>query len=226
MHKEVVRAAVTGVLDLADVLELIVDGLDERALAQQKLVGEVHEHTTHILAQFGDEAQALREEELLGEWLRDLALVAKELAKETADQAGHWTPIIGVARGEAEGQQLATIVDDEMELEAVEPAHRGLGASRVDPKDAMLLDARRVADDERGRVDEANPGTRAPLRVQVDRERYLEPIRITQRHETQSDHRRNAETPGSFLASCPSESADGESDSSRNAPAPPPSAVL
>ena len=57
MDAEVDRAAVAGVLDLADVLELIEDRLDERAFAQQEPVGELEELIAHVLAQFGDEAQ-------------------------------------------------------------------------------------------------------------------------------------------------------------------------
>ena len=45
-------------LNLADVLQLVNDGLDERPLAEQEPVGELEELRAHILAQFGDEAQA------------------------------------------------------------------------------------------------------------------------------------------------------------------------
>jgi len=45
------------------------------------------------------------------------------------------------------------------------------------------------------------PGMRSLQRALAD----LQPIRITLRSETQSGHTQNAETPGSSLASCPSE---------------------
>jgi hypothetical protein len=66
------------VLDLAHVLELINDGLDQRAFAQQEPVGELDELIAHVLAQFGGQPRTLIEEELLSQWLRDVALVAKE----------------------------------------------------------------------------------------------------------------------------------------------------
>ena len=44
VDQEVVWAAVARVLDLADILELINDRLDERAFAQEQLVGERQEH--------------------------------------------------------------------------------------------------------------------------------------------------------------------------------------
>src|SRR5262249_48478062 len=40
MHTEVVGTAVTRVLDLTDILELIDDRFDERPLAEEELVGE------------------------------------------------------------------------------------------------------------------------------------------------------------------------------------------
>jgi hypothetical protein len=61
-----------------------------------------------------------------------------------------------------------------MEFEAGEPPHRRLAAARVDAKDPMLLDARWVADGQRGGVDEADARARSPQCVQVDGERHEE----------------------------------------------------
>ena len=172
MHQEVDRAAVTRVLDLADILELIDDGLDERAFAQEQLVGEIHEHIAHILAQLGDEPEALRKEELLGEWRGDVALVAKKASEEPTDQVGNWPPIVGVAGREAQREQVATVVDHQMEFAAIEPSHRGLAAPCVHAEDPVLRDPRGMADAERGGVDEADPRTLPQLRVQVNSARY------------------------------------------------------
>ena len=56
MHHEVERAAMAGMLNLADVLELIDDRLDDRALAQEQLVAEREQAVTHVAAQLGDQA--------------------------------------------------------------------------------------------------------------------------------------------------------------------------
>ena len=61
-------------------------------------------------------------QELLGEWLREIALVSKEFAHEAFGQFGNRVPIIDVAWGEAKGQQLALVIADQMQLEAEEPA--------------------------------------------------------------------------------------------------------
>ncbi len=46
-----VRDAVAAVLDLADVLKLVVDGLDQRPFAQQELVEQRHEPVGHVLVE-------------------------------------------------------------------------------------------------------------------------------------------------------------------------------
>ena len=76
-------------------------------------------------------------------------------------------PIIDVAWGQAERQDLALIIDDQVELEAVKPADRGLATSGTSIKNAMLMDASVVTDGQRGRFDEADARTLTQLRVQV-----------------------------------------------------------
>lgn len=68
MHEEIVGTTVARVLDLTHILELIMDGFDERTLAPQQLIGKVLEPIAHIRAQLGDEAQPLSEEEVLSKW--------------------------------------------------------------------------------------------------------------------------------------------------------------
>ena len=142
-------------------------------LRSSSLSASGQEHVAHVLAQLGDEVEALRDQELLGQRLGDVALVAKEFAEEAArDQAGNWLAVVDVARRQTEGEQFAPVVDHQMEFEAIEPAHRGLAAPGIRPEDAMLVDARVVADRQRGRVDEADARAGAALGVQIDRERH------------------------------------------------------
>src|SRR5262249_46767622 len=157
------RAAATRALDLTDVLELVNDRLDERALAQKQLVRGTQEVMAHVLAQLGDQSEALLEGEALGEGLRNVALVGKELPKEPMDKAGNRFAVVEIARDEAEGQPLATVIHHQMQFEAVEPAHRGLAAVGIDTKDAMCLDALGATDGQRGEVDEADARTFAAL---------------------------------------------------------------
>ena len=55
MDEEVERAAVTRVFNLADILELIVDRLDQSPLAEQEVVCQGEQPVLHGLAQLRDQ---------------------------------------------------------------------------------------------------------------------------------------------------------------------------
>jgi len=88
----------------------------QRALTQQESVGEVQELVAHVLALFGDEAQFVGDQEALGERRGDIALVPKEVSEEAAHLAGRGAAVVGGARGEAQREQIAAIVDHQMAL--------------------------------------------------------------------------------------------------------------
>jgi hypothetical protein len=58
-------------------------------------------------------------------------------------------PIIDIAWGEAKGQEFTLIVDNQVQLEAVEPAHGSLATGGAPGKDAVLVDAGIVTDGKR-----------------------------------------------------------------------------
>ena len=62
VRQEIVRAAMAGVLDLADILELVVDALDNRPLAEQELVGRPQDPLAHVLADLGNRRESLGRE--------------------------------------------------------------------------------------------------------------------------------------------------------------------
>lgn len=125
----------------------------------------------HALAHVGDQHKALSREETLGQRLGEVASVAKQFAEETAHQTGKRATVIDVTRRQRVGEDLSAVVDDQVEFEGVEPAHRGFAAARINPEDAMLGDAGVVADGQRRGVHEAAARAGSPLRLQVDRER-------------------------------------------------------
>ncbi len=118
MDHEIVGTAMAGMLDLADILELIIDRFDQCPFAQEQAIGQRQKDIAHVLAQFGDEAHPVGDQELLDQGLRDVALIAEEATEQPTDQAGHRTAVVGVAGREAEGEQLAAIIDDQVEFEA------------------------------------------------------------------------------------------------------------
>jgi hypothetical protein len=101
INHEIGDAVVASVLNLGDVFELVMDGFDNSALAEQELIPQRQELRFHVLANGGNQLQALLEEgikQLLGE----IALVAEELAREPLGQLGHWGARSSVSPGSVE----------------------------------------------------------------------------------------------------------------------------
>lgn len=89
VDQEIDGAVIARVLDLTNGFEWIVDGLEDGSLAQEKFVRECEEQTgAHALAQLGDERNARGDQELLSQWLRKLALVAKSFPKSCLASLG------------------------------------------------------------------------------------------------------------------------------------------
>ncbi len=112
------------VLDLRDVLELVVNDFQNGTLTQQQLVGKQQQAVLHIGFELGDELEMVVVEQLLKQRLRQRAFVAKQLAPQIFDQLGDRGAVIDVACCQTTRQQFAAIIDHQMQLEAVEPAHR------------------------------------------------------------------------------------------------------
>jgi len=82
IDQEVDRAAMTRVFNLRNVLKLVNDGLDNRALAGQQLVCKSHQVILHIAPGFSKELNSAGFEQLLSQGLRDVPSFSKDLAKE------------------------------------------------------------------------------------------------------------------------------------------------
>ncbi len=113
-------------LNLEDVFELIIDGLNDDSLAQEEFVRPVEQSIAHPLAEFAEEVKSLGYLKLLCQRLGEVAFVPKERACESFGEFGNGVPIFNIARCEAEGQELTLIIDHQVQLEAIEPADRGL----------------------------------------------------------------------------------------------------
>jgi hypothetical protein len=92
-----------------------------------------------VLAHGGDQFNPLVEKR--GEQgLRQIAFIAKELAKQGACHAWDGLTVINVGWGEPKRQQRAAVIDDERQFEAIEPAHRGFASSRQTVEDLVTSD--------------------------------------------------------------------------------------
>jgi len=165
MRHEIDMAAMAGALDAALAFQDVVDGFDNRALAQQDLVPQGHQFVLHVLFDASDELQALFPQ-LVEQRLGDIAFVAEHFPGEAVDHVGHGFAIVDVAGGEFDGEQFAPVVNDQMQLEAEEPASRGFAALGDIAEHAMRMDAMRVADFETCGVDEGDAGGVAHMREQ------------------------------------------------------------
>ena len=64
IHHEPGDAAMPTVLNLADVLQLVIDRLDQRPLPQHQLLPQRHQAVFHVLADLGHQFQTLRMQRL------------------------------------------------------------------------------------------------------------------------------------------------------------------
>lgn len=111
MRHEIGCTAMTGVLDLALILENVIDRLNERALAQQDFVEQIHQLVLHVLFDFGDQLKTVFPE-LLEQRLRNVPFVAKQFAGQGLGHLGDGSAVIDVARRQFHGEQLTPIIDD------------------------------------------------------------------------------------------------------------------
>ena len=103
--------------------------------------------------------------------MADVALVAEETAPQVFDQMRHGPAVVHIARRQVAREQLAAVVDDEVELKAVKPAHTALPPPGGVEEDFVLRDAQVVADGQSRRVHERDARTRAEAGVEVAPER-------------------------------------------------------
>lgn len=79
VDEEVVKAPVSGVLHLCNVLQLIIDCLYDSPLPEQHPVRYRHQRTLHVALEFVDELYSVHKE-FLEKPLADVSLVADQLA--------------------------------------------------------------------------------------------------------------------------------------------------
>lgn len=170
VDQEVIDTAVTGMSNLRDVLQLVGYRLNKGSLAQHKLVKQSQQTVLHVLAQAGNKLYILLEK-LVSQGLRNVALVAEQLAKEVFGQMGYRLAVIDIAGRQVESQQLAAIVDDQVQFEAEEPAHRRLASGRQTIKHPVSLDSPVVTNGQRGGIDKGNASDRSQPCFQIETQR-------------------------------------------------------
>jgi hypothetical protein len=136
MHHKIDGTAMTRVLDLRDILELIDNRLDNRPFTQQEFIRKVHELIFHVFAQPGDELESLLKEQLC-EGSGNVAAIPEQLPAQVFHHLRNWCPVIDVAWGQTTSQQIPSIIDRQVQFKPKKPAHARLATSGIHCKDAV-----------------------------------------------------------------------------------------
>ena len=166
------------------VLQCVVDALDDIAFAQHYLVPQRHEPVLHVGLYASDEVYAVVEE-VVEEPLRDVSAVSEQFAVQVFRQhLPHLgVAVVGVGRGEAEGDDFRLVVADEVQLEPVAPAHSPLAVGGKPIEHLVHVPPDVVADGYHGGVHVAH--TVAPAeRAHLQEEHHDEEHAALQLHET------------------------------------------
>ena len=146
---EVGNRAMAGVLDLAQVFQLVKDGFDDAVLAQEGLIEGGQVNGFHVFSELGHQTNAVFLQPL-GEPFGPISLVGIEGAKQAVTQLAQGLAVIDIAGRQFDGEQFADMVDHHMQLEAEKPAGRGFATRRASLKNAMATDAQVVTDGQGG----------------------------------------------------------------------------
>lgn len=134
----------SGVLNLAYILQLVIHGLNNRTLPEHEFVIEIHQRVFHVPLYLGDQMHVVNKQHVK-EILADVSPVGKELAEESLCKTAvlQRCPVIDIARRELPLYDFSLVIDDQMNFESVGPSHRAFslpgqafhGLVRVHPLD-------------------------------------------------------------------------------------------
>ena len=162
----------TRVLYLSNILQLVIDRLNQTALAQPQLVAQHHQPISHLPSQLGNQRDIEVTVQLSAQSLTDIAAVAEDFAMQTLEQFRHRFAVISIARRQAHIEQFAAFVNHQVQLEAKEPAHRSPPPGRQAREDFVRMNAAYMADSQAGRIDKADTGARAETLSQISTQRH------------------------------------------------------
>lgn len=160
------HTAMPRVLDLADVLQWVVDGLNEDSLTEEQFVPEAHETVVHVLTPFGQQFESLPPEDIV-QRLGDLPPIPQELANKPLGETGDGAAGIDMAWSQLQGQAFPLIIDDEMQFEAIDPTHRRLAPGCPAVEDLVAGHAAVMTHGQGRGVDEGKTRTPAFAGVEI-----------------------------------------------------------
>lgn len=114
-------------LYLADVLQLVIHCFNDRPLSEHQLVIEVHQRVLHVLLNLCDKMYVIHEQ-LIEEVMTYVSSIGKQFSEQPFREVLVFQrlTVIDIARSEPPLDNLAFVIDDQMQLETIEPSHRAL----------------------------------------------------------------------------------------------------
>ena len=111
-------------LHLTYILQFIIHRFDDRSFPQQYFITHRHQAVFHVVADISDQMDTA-DEQYVGQLLGYISLVGKELSEYGPEKTLVFKglPIVHICPGDGKIQYLSPIVDDDMQLEAIEPPH-------------------------------------------------------------------------------------------------------
>lgn|SRR5579875_1288 len=170
MNHKIDGTAMTRMLNLRDILELVDNGLNDCPFAYQQLIGKVHQMVLHVFAQPGHQMQPLFKEQLR-QGKGNVATIPKQLAAQPFHQSWNRRAIIDVAWRQTTSQQFASIIDGQVQFKPKEPSHARLAAPGIGGKDAMLTDPLGITDCQGRRINEADAGAGSKAALEIGEHR-------------------------------------------------------
>ena len=170
MRHEIGRTAMTGVLDLALILENVIDRLDQCALAQHDFVEQVHQLILHILFYLGDQLKSVLPE-FCKQRVGNVSFVAEQFAGQALGHLGHGNAVIDVTRRQFYGEQLTPIIDDQMQLEAIKPSGRCLSSLCHITENTVSGNPMIVTDVDTGGINKSKPSRLSQIRMKEGTQR-------------------------------------------------------
>ena len=113
----------SGVFNLSDIFQLVIDSFDYRSLAEQYPVIHRPDSTFHVVFKFGYQLYAVNEE-FAEQVFADVALVSDKFAIDEFYERFYFQrlTVIDIAWCYHEVQYFSFVIADQMQLKAVEPA--------------------------------------------------------------------------------------------------------
>ena len=150
----------SGVFDLCDVLQFVIDGLYDSPLSGQQSVRHAHQCAFHVTLELCYQLDTVNEE-ALEKFLANISFVPNKLAIQEFHEGLvlKRLAVIDVARSNHEVEHFSLLITDEVQLESEEPAHRALSPLGYTLERPVNMDTLILADPERRAVNEADTRT-------------------------------------------------------------------